>query len=579
MAIELPPVGEIETIRDLLHGEIAAGNNEFMAKLSLDQRRWLIQFTAVGEDIVVDAFFDQLLARASQSQWTTRRIATFVKPAITQLKQRAKQMIERDRDAELKLEEQIDNAVNLNTQGSKKGASAHAAETAMSPQLMVDSNSPRLIAIGVLLMYRTGRLWHDEFHHAHRVDWNGTADARRIDPIHVTDAIENNIITWLQSVHPKLGHAAVSEMRYAIDYVAHRDVRNEPLDRIKALKWDGTSRLHQLYAKGFGTTDTEFTCETGRCLLIASIARLVRPGAQVDTVWVHVGAEGTLKNSALQTLFFDDFYAEPTSGVGDRDLLMEMHGKMAVHWAELDNIRGRAGTKIKAFVTRRIDRYRAPYGRKVEDHGRVSVLLATTNEEEWFADLGPGRRWYVLRCGAVDLAWLRDNLEQLWAEAYHDYMLGTDDPLGQWWNVPEDAQRALVDASRLEMEFVSQLQRYIDSLEGRYYDGKLPTGALASTEVRVPGQGGRDEVRIAWGTLITTERLAVQGMGFTPEMIGRGTNFNKIGAAMRYLGWLSDRRRVRDSDLTVRFWVKVRRADVDVARAPAPEPEDERGSF
>jgi predicted P-loop ATPase len=58
--------------------------------------------------------------------------------------------------------------------------------------------------------------------------------------------------------------------------------------------------------------------------------------------------------------FFDDTMAESS----DKDELMKLHQNWAVEWAEFETTLGRKGySRLKQFMSTRIDTYRPPYGR------------------------------------------------------------------------------------------------------------------------------------------------------------------------------------------------------------------------
>jgi predicted P-loop ATPase len=62
-------------------------------------------------------------------------------------------------------------------------------------------------------------------------------------------------------------------------------------------------------------------------------------------------------------------------------------------------------SKVKSFLSRRIDAYRSPYGRITEDHPRQCITAATINPSAHgylINDTGNVRFWCVVR--AVGLA-------------------------------------------------------------------------------------------------------------------------------------------------------------------------------
>jgi putative DNA primase/helicase len=94
-----------------------------------------------------------------------------------------------------------------------------------------------------------------------------------------------------------------------------------------------------------------------------------------------------------------------------------------IEWAELESVRRSAVGSVKAFLTRRVDRFRPPYGRELIDVPRSSVIVGTTNEEQFLQDGTGNRRYMVIPVGMIDIDAVREIRDQLWAEAYvrHGY--------------------------------------------------------------------------------------------------------------------------------------------------------------
>jgi predicted P-loop ATPase len=92
----------------------------------------------------------------------------------------------------------------------------------------------------------------------------------------------------------------------------------------------------------------------------------------------------------------------------------------------------RDADRVKQFQSRRVDRIRPPYGRNAIDVPRQCVFIGTTNEVQYLRDPTGARRFMPIRCGRVDLQWLKENREQLLAEAWQRLQDGEG-----WWEFPE----------------------------------------------------------------------------------------------------------------------------------------------
>jgi len=84
----------------------------------------------------------------------------------------------------------------------------------------------------------------------------------------------------------------------------------------------------------------------------------------------------------------------------------------------------------KNFISKQVDSYRAPYGRRVEDHKRQCVFFGTTNSSAFLRDDTGNRRFWPVRLGdeaPARTVWddlTPDLVGQLWAEAVTRYQEG-----------------------------------------------------------------------------------------------------------------------------------------------------------
>ena len=128
---------------------------------------------------------------------------------------------------------------------------------------------------------------------------------------------------------------------------------------------------------------------------------------------------------------------------------MQMAGTWCVEIAELASMRRAEVEKVKAFASRRIDRYRPSYGRTVIEAPRQCICIGTTNSERYLKDETGGRRFLPLRCGRIGLDRAVRDRDQLWAEAAALYSGGA-----QWW----------LDADELQAARVEQEERYAEDV-------------------------------------------------------------------------------------------------------------------
>jgi predicted P-loop ATPase len=171
--------------------------------------------------------------------------------------------------------------------------------------------------------------------------------------------------------------------------------------------------------------------------LIGSVARALNPGCKMDTAWILQGKQGARKSTFFQTLYGDEFFDDTMAESSDKDELMKLHQHWAVEWAEFETTLGRKGySRLKQFMTTRIDTYRPPYARTAKSFSRHTVLVGSTNEEEFLNDPSGDRRYWITRVvGLINIELTRQLRDRIWAAAVEAYRRGE-----QWWLTSEEGQ-------------------------------------------------------------------------------------------------------------------------------------------
>lgn len=162
-----------------------------------------------------------------------------------------------------------------------------------------------------------------------------------------------------------------------------------------------------------------------RKTVLAAVRRAVRPGCKADTVLTLKGPPGKKKSAFVAALFGEEWISENLTALDRvKDLGEIMAGKWAICWDELEGsvaTREKRDTSI-AFITRRVDTFRAAYGRgNATPHPRCCVLIGTTNSAEIYrdADGADVRRFWVIEVPEkIDTARVREIRDAVWSEAY-----------------------------------------------------------------------------------------------------------------------------------------------------------------
>ena len=222
----------------------------------------------------------------------------------------------------------------------------------------------------------------------------------------------------------------------AIMKVARQNGSHPVREYLEGLAWDGISRLAELLSAGFGAVgDAAFLSDAGTKFALGAVARIYEPGCQMDNMLVLTGHQGVGKSTGLRTLS-NGWFADSPLPLGDKDSYLQLGGRWFYEISELDSFRRAENTRIKAFITSRFDSFRPPFGRHVVERPRQTILVGTTNEDQFLNDPTGSRRFVPVRVTRVNLGWLSEFREQVWAEAVVRYRAGE-----KWWYEGESALR------------------------------------------------------------------------------------------------------------------------------------------
>ena len=141
-------------------------------------------------------------------------------------------------------------------------------------------------------------------------------------------------------------------------------------------------------------------------------------GMQSGHVPVLEGPQGKGKSTAIQFLF-EPWFSDEIAELGTKDAAMQIRSAWCIELGELSSMTRGDIEKVKAFITRKVDRFRPSYGRRVIEVPRQTILVGSTNLDTYLKDETGGRRYWPILCeGELKLADIKRDKDQLWAEAY-----------------------------------------------------------------------------------------------------------------------------------------------------------------
>jgi hypothetical protein len=229
--------------------------------------------------------------------------------------------------------------------------------------------------------------------------------------------------------------------------IARDNPFNPIAEYLRSLTWDGVERLTTWLVEYCGAEDTEFNRRAGTMWLIAACARGVCPGSKVDNVLVLEGPQG-IKKSTCFAVLAGPWFSDTPLAIGNKDSYMVSGSRWIIELAELASLRASETEAQKAFLTAKVDSYRPPYGKVLEEFKRFAVFAATTNDDEYLPDPTGNRRYLPVRVTRCDAIRLQQDRDQIWAEAYHRYMSAdlapelahSQAPGERWWFETEEEQ-------------------------------------------------------------------------------------------------------------------------------------------
>lgn len=250
-------------------------------------------------------------------------------------------------------------------------------------------------------------------------------DGSRYRP--VTDADIDVVQKFLQECGlRRLGPQPVAQ---AIGLNARRKPYHPVREYLLGLEWDEQPRTNVWAITRLGCEFTPYSCRIGQMFLLQMVARVLQPGCKADYMLVLEGPQGPQKSTALETLagpYFSD--SLPDLDSDPVRISMHLRGKWLIEVSELHAFSRAETTKLKAFLTSKVEQYTPKFGRHEVREPRQCVFAGTSNKDTYLRDETGNRRYWPLKCGLIMVDELAEDRDQLFAETVRHYHNGA-----QWW--------------------------------------------------------------------------------------------------------------------------------------------------
>jgi len=218
--------------------------------------------------------------------------------------------------------------------------------------------------------------------------------------------------------------ASFDTLTQYVNFMAREQQHNPVLEVLSVTKWDGQDRLPQVYAL-LGIEEDELSKVLVRKWLWQTVALLFNDmdnPFEADGCLVLKGEQGAGKTSFFAHLAMQSTWFGEGMVIDDRD--KDTTRRVLSVWiAELGEVESTMKSDIaalKAFISKKVDHYRLPYGKSDVVAPRMTSLCATCNSDRYLIDTTGNRRWwsvplqrYIPRAELLQLDAL-----QLWAQVY-----------------------------------------------------------------------------------------------------------------------------------------------------------------
>lgn len=348
------------------------------------------------------------------------------------------------------------------------------------------------------------RIRHDEFS-------GGVVIGDEARPLR--DADYTNIALHLET-RWKFGHIPRELLRELVVHTADGGRFDSAIEWLRGLTWDRVPRVETFASTYLRAGDTPYTRAVSRYLWTALAGRVLVPGIKADMVPVLIGDQGEGKSRTCAALVpHDDHFAELDLKKDDDALARAVRGKLVAELPELAGISKRELEHLKAWVTRRVEKWVPKYMEAETSYPRRCVFIGTTNIEKPLpADPTGQRRWLPVEVGACDVEGIERDRLQLWAEG-----------------------AALFDAHGIQWQDAERLARDVNS---EYVEEDEWTETVAiwlSTGADFDPADERPRVD-GWLAEVTSTEVVTGALRLSPDKINASTG-RRISAVLQALGY------------------------------------------
>ncbi len=232
---------------------------------------------------------------------------------------------------------------------------------------------------------------------------------------------------YLEAVYGLSGENKVND---ALLLISNKNRFNSVANYLEGLVWDGKKRLETLLQDYLGAEDNMYVREVMTVSLTAAVSRAIDGGVKYDYMPIFTGKQGIGKSTFLVKLG-KEWFSDSLQSFEGKEASEMIQGIWINELGELTYFSKSETNTIKQFLSKTHDIYRKAYGRVTEKYPRRCVFFGTSNDREFLRDKTGNRRFWPVEVGTLKPSKkifedLDNEVDQIWAEAYNNYVIGMD---------------------------------------------------------------------------------------------------------------------------------------------------------
>jgi predicted P-loop ATPase len=171
--------------------------------------------------------------------------------------------------------------------------------------------------------------------------------------------------------------------------------------------------------------------------LVGAVARALEPGCKLDTALILAGKQGYGKTTFFETLAHPSRFVTISHSASQDKALKDSYKHWFVEYGELDSkLSYNNMNNLKNYMSMRSDEVRHLYVNMSETKARHFVLVGTTNKDNFLIDSTGNRRFWVVKITSpINVNWVEENRDLIWASAVNLYLQGYI-----WYLTPEEQE-------------------------------------------------------------------------------------------------------------------------------------------